>query len=197
MLAAFHDAKRIGVEPPGKLVRPAVAATELQKLPDFSCLYGSYLKWQPRREINRPAGSLGRSQACNLALRLWGDETVTDAVLEEWLERLVGRNGWLEMGRKRPIPHESFAQVAGYFDYFGHSYAARVIDELPPPARPPPPPGLAGPHPPRRPGCRRLLVGLPALRLPPALRHRLRAHDAAPLPEGDAAMKPMRPRPVA
>jgi hypothetical protein len=136
VLVAIHDAKRIGVEPPEKVVRRAVAATELQKLPDFSYLYGSYLKWQPRREINRPAGSLGRSQACNLALRLWGDETVTDAVLEEWLDRLMDRNGWLEMGRKRPIPHESFAQVAGYFYYFGHYYAARVIDELPPPARP-------------------------------------------------------------
>jgi len=136
VLVAFHDAKRIGVAPPEKLVRRAVEATELQKLPDFSYLYGSYLRWQPRRDINRPAGSLGRSQACNVALRLWGDETVTDAVLEEWLDRLVERNGWLEMGRKRPVPHESFAQVAGYFYYFGHYYAARVIDELPPASRP-------------------------------------------------------------
>lgn len=136
VLVAFHDARRIGVEPPEKLVRRAVAATELQRLPDDSYLYGSYLKWQPRREINRPAGSLGRSQACNLALRLWGDDTITDAVLEDWLERLVDRNGWLEMGRKRPIPHESFAQVAGYFYYFGHYYAARVIEELPAAARP-------------------------------------------------------------
>ncbi|MFM7108574.1 MAG: hypothetical protein ACKOZU_08260 [Planctomycetaceae bacterium] len=136
VLVALHDAKGIGVEPPDKLVRRAVAATELQKLPDFSYLYGSYLKWKPRREVNRPAGSLGRSQACNLALRLWGDETITDEVLERWLDRLVDRNGWLEMGRKRPVPHESFAQVAGYFYYFGHYYAARVIDELPPAARP-------------------------------------------------------------
>jgi hypothetical protein len=136
VLVAFHDARAIGVEPPEKLVRRAVEATKLQQMPDFSYLYGSYLKWRPRREVNRPAGSLGRSQACNLALRLWGDETVTDAVLEEWLDRLVDRNGWLEMGRKRPIPHESFAQVAGYFYYFGHYYAARVIDVLPPEARP-------------------------------------------------------------
>jgi len=136
VLVAFHDARGIGVEPPEKLVRRAIAATDLQRLPDFSYLYGSYLKWQPRREINRPAGSLGRSQACNLALRLWGDDTITDAVLEEWLDRLVDRNGWLEMGRKRPIPHESFAQVAGYFYYFGHYYAARVIDELPAAVRP-------------------------------------------------------------
>jgi hypothetical protein len=135
VLVAFHDARRIGVEPPEKLLRRALAATEVQRLPDFSYLYGSYLRWQPRRDINRPAGSLGRSQACNLALRLWGDRLVTDAVLEEWLERLVDRNGWLDMGRKRPIPHESFAQVAGYFYFFGHYYAARVIEELPPEAR--------------------------------------------------------------
>ena len=34
------------------------------------------------------------------------------------------------MGRKRPIPHESFAQVAGYFFYFGHYYAALCIGQL-------------------------------------------------------------------
>ena len=132
VLVAFHDARAIGVEPPEKLVRRGVEATEAQMLPDFSYLYGSYLRWQPRRAVNRPGGSLGRSQACNLALRLWGDERITDAVLEEWLDRLIVRNGWLELGRKRPIPHESFFQVAGYFYFFGHYYAARVLEVLPP-----------------------------------------------------------------
>jgi hypothetical protein len=37
----------------------------------------------------------------------------------EWLDRLITRNGWLDMGRKNPIPHESFAQVAGYLFFFG------------------------------------------------------------------------------
>jgi len=86
--------------------------------------------------INRPGGSLGRSQACNLALRLWGDEKITDAVMKEWLDRLVARNGWLSLGRKKPIPHESFFQVAGYFFYFGHYYAARTIPLLPAVDRP-------------------------------------------------------------
>jgi len=131
VLIAMHDARDIDVEPPADLVRRAVEATEAQMLPDFSYLYGSYLRWQPRRAVNRPGGSLGRSQACNLALRLWGDERVSDAVLEEWLDRLIVRNGWLELGRKRPIPHESFFQVAGYFYFYGHYYAARVLDELP------------------------------------------------------------------
>jgi hypothetical protein len=80
--------------------------------------------------INRPAGSLGRSQACNLALRLWGDARITDGVLTEWLDRLITRNGWLDMGRKKPIPHESFAQVAGYFFYFGPYYGALCIGQL-------------------------------------------------------------------
>jgi hypothetical protein len=132
VLIAFDDARRIGVEPPEKVTQRAIRATEEQMLPDFSYLYGSYLRWQPRRAVNRPGGSLGRSQACNLALRLWGDERITDAVLEEWLDRLIVRNGWLELGRKRPIPHESFFQVAGYFYFYGHYYAARVLDALPP-----------------------------------------------------------------
>ena len=84
------------------------------------------------RGINRPGGSLGRSQACNLALRLWGDERITDEVLKTWLNRLFARNGWLSIGRKRPIPHESWFQVAGYFYYFGHYYAALCIEQLKP-----------------------------------------------------------------
>jgi hypothetical protein len=86
--------------------------------------------------INRPGGSLGRSQCCNLALRQWGDGKVTDAVLATWLDRLFARNLWLDMGRKRPIPHESHFAIAGYFFYFGHYYAALCIEELKPEARP-------------------------------------------------------------
>ena len=86
--------------------------------------------------INRPGGSLGRSQACNLAMRVWGDKKVTDAVMETWLDRLFARELWLDLGRKRPIPHESWFQVAGYFFYYGHYYAARCIEILPPAERP-------------------------------------------------------------
>jgi hypothetical protein len=79
--------------------------------------------------INRPAGSLGRSQACNYALRIWGDQSITPQVIDTWLNRLVTRQGWLDMGRKRPIPHESHAAVAGYFYYFGHYYAGLCLSE--------------------------------------------------------------------
>jgi hypothetical protein len=136
ILVAMHEAKEIGVPPPEKVLKRAVKMTQFQRLPDNSFLYGTYLWSRPTMSINAPGGSLGRSQACNLALRLWGDEKVTDAVIKEWLDRLVTKNGWLSVARKKPIPHESFFLVAGYFYYFGHYYAAESIELLPTQDRP-------------------------------------------------------------
>lgn len=131
LLVALAEAKEAGIDPPEKVVRRAIAATNRQRKPDFSYLYGEYLKYQPMRGINRPGGSLGRTQCCNAALRMWGDETITDNVIKNWLYRLYVRNGWLDIGRKRPIPHESWMQVAGYFYYFGHYYGAECLAMLP------------------------------------------------------------------
>lgn len=131
VLVAYADARDAGFEPPARTVERAVKATQRQRKPDFSYLYGEYLKDSPLAPINCPPGSLGRSQACNVALLKWGDEKVTDEVLDTWLHRLFARNYWLSIGRKRPIPHESYAQVAGYFYYFGHYYGALCIEELP------------------------------------------------------------------
>jgi hypothetical protein len=137
VLVAMHEAAQIGVRIPQRLVDRAKASILRQRNPDYAYCYGEYLKYQPRRGINRPGGSLGRSQACNLAMRIWGDETVTDEVIDAWLDRLIARNGWLGIGRKRPVPHESWFQVAGYFYYYGHYYAAMCIEQLEPERRPP------------------------------------------------------------
>lgn len=133
VLIALDEARKIGVPIPDDLRKRAVASLERQRKNDFSYLYGEYLKWQPMMPINRPAGSLGRSQACNLALRVWGDTNITTTVITNWLERLIVRNEWLSFGRKRPIPHESYFQVAGYFFYYGHYYGALVNRQLEPP----------------------------------------------------------------
>lgn len=129
-LVALKETSERGVEVPAKMVNRAIEAIKRQRLPDHSYLYGEYLKYKPRRGINRPAGSLGRSHACNYALQIWGDETVTDKVHKLCLDRLIKRNGWLDMGRKRPVPHESWAAVAGYFFYYGHLYASFCIETL-------------------------------------------------------------------
>lgn len=133
MLVAFHEAEtRVpGIDVPDAMVDRAIKSINRQRKPDQSYLYGEYLKARPMYGINRPGGSLGRTQACNIALRYWGDETVTDDIMVEWLNRLRDRNGWLSIGRKRPIPHESWFQVAGYFYYYGHYYAALCVESLP------------------------------------------------------------------
>ena len=133
VLVAFKEAADVGIDIPQKIVDRAVASIKRQQKPDFTYLYGEYLKRTPMRGINRPGGSLGRSQVCNLGLRLWeGDEQITDNVLKAWLYRLYLRNGWLDIGLKRPIPHEAWMQVAGYFYYYGHYYAGLCIDQLQP-----------------------------------------------------------------
>lgn len=136
-LVALWEAGQIGVDSyPQPLIDKALASIERQRYPDFTFAYGEYLRMRPRYDINRPGGSLGRSQACNLVMRLYGDERASDAVIKAWLNRLFARNGWLSIGRKRPIPHESHFAVAGYFYYYGHFYAAMCIEQLPEDERP-------------------------------------------------------------
>jgi hypothetical protein len=132
VLIALREAYDLGVKAPRELIDRGVGAVKRQRNPDFSYHYSSSFRFYPGRLICRPSGSLGRSQTCNLALRLWGDERVTDEVLKAWLNRLFARNGWLSRGRKFPVPHESWCAVAGYFYYYGHFYAAGCIEQLPP-----------------------------------------------------------------
>jgi hypothetical protein len=136
VLVALAEAKEIGLPPPEKVLKRAIKMTQYQRQSDGTYLYGTYLWSRPTMPINQPGGSLGRSPSCNFALRLWGDEKITDTELKKWLDLLIARNGWLSMGRKKPIPHESFFQVAGYFYYFGHYYAAMTIPLLPVADRP-------------------------------------------------------------
>ncbi len=135
-LVALHEADRVGIKPPERIIRRAKASILRQREPDFAYAYGEYLKYIPMHPINRISGSLGRSQSCNLAMRLWGDTQVTDQVLRTCLDRLFVRNLWLDLARKRPIPHESWSAVAGYFFYYGHYYAALCIEQLSPAQRP-------------------------------------------------------------
>jgi len=136
-LIALAEARDVGVAAPKQLVTRAIDAVKRQRNPDMTYLYsGGVVAYSRVRGINRAAGSLGRSQVCNLALRHWGDTKITDAVLNEWLARLADRNGWLSRARKMPVPHESWFQVAGYFYYYGMFYGAGCIQELPPSQRP-------------------------------------------------------------
>lgn len=114
-----------------RVVKRALRCLAQQETPDGAFVY-SLPHWRvPRKGINRPAGSLARSQACNVALRAYGNEAITDERLHEWLDRLTKRDGFLALARKRPIPHETHFSISGYFYYYGHYYASEAFSLLP------------------------------------------------------------------
>lgn len=127
VLAALADARDLGVDVPESLVRRGVDSILRQRRPDGAYAYGEYLVPFPV-SINHPQGSLGRSQVCHYALLRWErSEVVTPQVLLDWMNRLVIQNSWLDIARKRPVPHESHYQIAAYFYYYAHYYAARNL----------------------------------------------------------------------
>ncbi len=136
VLVAFHEATRVGIEPPKDVVERAMDSIRRQRRPDYSILYGEHFRFRPGSSINQPGGALARVQSCNIAMRLWGDTSVTDKIVETWLDRLFARNMWLDIGRKRPMPHETWFKVSGYFFYFGYYYGARCMELLPEQERP-------------------------------------------------------------
>ena len=136
VLIALHEARRVmGLALPEKEVDRGVRSIQKLRSPDFSYVYSLSHQYHPRGDINRPAGSLSRSQVCNAALRYFGDAKVTDEVLRVWLGRFVTRNGWIDIARKRPIPHETHFANSGYFYYYGFYYATDCINFLPPEER--------------------------------------------------------------
>ncbi|MEM7395913.1 MAG: hypothetical protein AAF492_26570 [Verrucomicrobiota bacterium] len=136
ILLALKQAEEAGFEVSSIVTRKAVKALQMMRKKDFTYLYSLDWRYRPLGYVNRPPSSLSRSQVCNLALMKWGDEKVTHDVLREWLNRLIDRNGWLSIGRKRPIPHETWFAVSGYFYLFAHYYAGLCIEELPADERP-------------------------------------------------------------
>jgi hypothetical protein len=131
LLAMASARDEMGLQLDEKIVRSSLDSIRRQRTPDFSYTYSFQHRFHPRAPINRPAGSLARSQACNAAMRVFGDETVTDAVIETWAERFLDREGWLSIGRKRPIPHETHFQISGYFYYYGMYYFTESVSLLP------------------------------------------------------------------
>jgi len=130
VLVAFHEARRAGVEVPDGMVARAVKSVRRCRKEDGSYIYGIYLKYRPRMGVNQPKGSSLRTQACNLALDLF-DGGVTRADLRDGLRDLEKYHRFAVAGVRRPIPHESWYQVSGYFYLYGHMYAAMVLERLP------------------------------------------------------------------
>jgi hypothetical protein len=131
LLAMDQARSTMGVKLNDKLIKHSIVSINHQRTPDFSYTYSFNHRMKPRADINRPAGSLARSQACNAALRVFGEATVTNEVLTTWADRFLAREGFLSNVRKRPVPHEGAFRIAGYFYYYGIYYFTESVKLLP------------------------------------------------------------------
>ena len=135
-LVAFFDADRAGLDVSEDLVRRATSALEGCRKPDGSYIYDLGFRYYPNHPANQPKGGLGRMQAGNVALFLWGSSRVDKARIVKGLEVMAEEHRFLECGRKRQYPHEAFYFNSGYYYYFGHYYAGRAIELIDPADRP-------------------------------------------------------------
>ncbi len=131
LLAMAEARDAFDITPDARVVEGAVRSINLQRTPDFAYAYSFPHQWHPRAPINRPAGSLARSQVCNAALRVFGEPAITDEVLITWADRFLEREGWLSIARKRPQPHDIHFQISGYFYYYGIFYFTEAVSLLP------------------------------------------------------------------
>jgi len=129
-LVALYEAKQAGLDVPDKLSGQAVRRLEEMRLSNGIYLYGSDYKYIPHLPANRPKGAVGRTQPSNYALKLWGWDKLTKDDLRTGLDLLFADHAFLDMGRKRPWPHESWYQTSGYYYYFDHYYASRLFEML-------------------------------------------------------------------
>ncbi|MGD7654586.1 MAG: hypothetical protein ACQCXQ_15315 [Verrucomicrobiales bacterium] len=132
VLLSMHEAREVmGVTLEEKTVEHALNSIRALQSPDFTYGYSWTHRYRPRHEINRPVGSISRSQACNACLREFGDTAVTDEVVITWADRFLDREGFLHNTRKRPVPHEGPFKLAGYFYYYGIYYFTESVSLLP------------------------------------------------------------------
>jgi hypothetical protein len=116
---------------PPAMIERAVEHIRRSRLSDDAFLYGEYLKYKPRLGINETAGSACRTPLCLLVLDLFDGEEVPAELYERSLQNLLVRSAdYQKAGVRRPIPHESWYQVSGYFYLYGHAYAAYVLERL-------------------------------------------------------------------
>ena len=124
-LVALYEAKQAGLELPPKLAEMSKRRLEECRLPTGFYMYGSDYKYVPRMPGNMERGAVGRTQPSNYALWLWKSPVVNVERIRAGLDAFETDHIFLEMGRKRPIPHESWYQTAGYYYYFDHFYHYR------------------------------------------------------------------------
>ena len=134
VLLAVDEARDRGFEIDMDMVQDGINCVERMRLPSGAYVYGTYAQYRPQAPYNMVKGSLGRSQPCNLALHAW-DRAISLAQMRTGVEALRDDHHYIEIGRGRKRPHEAYYSTSGYYYFYGHYYAGRVIEQLDEPDR--------------------------------------------------------------
>ena len=129
-MIALKEAEAVGLEVSPKMLQKGVRLLHRMRTPDGNYAYSIDWKYRPKGMINRPQGSCMRNPGCNLALRIC-DDVLTTADMRLGFEQFVKYHRFAAAGLRRPIPHESWYAVSGYFYLYGHHYAAMGLEHMP------------------------------------------------------------------
>ena len=129
-LLGLASARDAGLEVPEKVWRKAVGQVESCRTAAGSYSYGKLWNQMPPTGINGEQGGACRTPVCNLALEAWQQE-VSRRDHRRSLENLLIKHARFQvLSLRRPIPHESWYAISGYFYLYGHDYASRVMQGL-------------------------------------------------------------------
>jgi hypothetical protein len=129
-LVALKEARAAGVEVSQKMIDRAVRRLAEMRMPTGAYLYSGGHQYRPRGDANLLRGSIGRTQSGNFALWIWESPKVAEPQVTTDLDSFFKEHNFIEMGRKRIWPHESWYATAPYYYYFGHYYAGRLLEKL-------------------------------------------------------------------
>ncbi len=135
VLIGLARARDAGIDVPEAMLSKAATAIERCRMPSGAFTYGEIWNASPVAGINLEKGAACRTPACSYALTLAG-RTIEQDEIERGLENLLVRHARFQvLGLRRPIPHESWYSISGYFYLYGYAYAARQLEEQSPELR--------------------------------------------------------------
>ena len=129
VLVGIDRVQKLGCMAPPRVVDKAVKRLAADQIPEGSFLYGRYLWERPRMGINLPKGSACRTPGNLYALECFGREPKRGAYVEALENLAIKYVGFQQITVRRPIPHEAWYNISGYFYLYGFYYASVVMNE--------------------------------------------------------------------
>ncbi len=131
-LQALFEAKKLGYDVDEGMITRALDALELCRTSTGSFAYSAQKAQNPDRPEAVP-GAVGRMLVGEVTLYLGGRSD--QARLRGAIDSFLAHWTWLDQRRAKPGTHEGPYNIAPYYFYYAHYYAAQAIELLPKGAR--------------------------------------------------------------